>query len=118
MCRSCSEEYESRLLYICPKCLGALEVNYEGVSVSRSSFESRERSIWRYLELLPIEDRGNIVDIGSGSTPLVRAYRLGEELGIRKLYIKNDTLNPTFSFKDRPASVAVSKGSELGRDTW
>lgn len=98
---------------MCPKCLGALEVKYDLSDVSRYNFESRERSIWRYFELLPIEDPNNIVNIGSGNTPLVRADRLGEELGIKKLYIKNDTLNPTFSFKDRPASVAVSKAKEF-----
>ncbi|MEM2910606.1 MAG: threonine synthase [Nitrososphaerota archaeon] len=113
VCRNCSEEYESRLLYACPKCLGALEVKYEVSGMSKSTFESRKRSIWRYFELLPIEDPSNVVDIGSGNTPLVKADRLGEELGIRELYIKNDTLNPTFSFKDRPASVAVSKAKEF-----
>ncbi len=113
VCRDCSEEYEPHLLYMCPKCLSALEVKYEISGVSRSTFEKNDRSIWKYFELLPIEDPSNIVNIGSGNTPLVKADRLGEELGIRKLYIKNDTTNPTFSFKDRPASVAVSKAKEF-----
>lgn len=69
--------------------------------------------MWRYLEFLPINDPRSIVYIGAGWTPLHRAERLGEVLGIRKLYVKNDTLNPTFSFKDRPSSVAISRAREL-----
>ncbi len=87
--------------------LGKLELN-------RRSFEGRSRNIWRYSELLPIVDGRNIVDLQTGFTPLVTAKNLGHELGADRLYVKNDSVNPTFSFKDRPAEVAVSKALEFG----
>jgi len=74
------------------------------------------RSLWRYFELLPIEDKDNIVSLEEGFTPLRRCERLGETLGLRRLYVKDDTVNPTYSFKDRPASVGVSKALEFGFD--
>jgi threonine synthase len=70
--------------------------------------------MWRYWEFLPLLDASKKVDIGAGYTPLVRAERLAKKLGVTNLYIKNDTLNPTFSFKDRPSSLAVSKAREFG----
>ncbi|MEM2095623.1 MAG: threonine synthase [Candidatus Caldarchaeum sp.] len=74
------------------------------------------RGVWRYSELLPVEKQHR-VDIGAGGTPLVRVSELGKAIGVRNLYVKNDTVNPTFSFKDRPASVAVSKAKEFGITT-
>ncbi|MCX8200873.1 MAG: threonine synthase [Candidatus Caldarchaeum sp.] len=74
---------------------------------------STVRGVWRYAELLPVEKRF-WVDIGAGGTPLVHAKELGKIIGVRNLFIKNDTVNPSFSFKDRPASVAVSKAKEFG----
>ncbi|MEM4302792.1 MAG: threonine synthase [Candidatus Caldarchaeum sp.] len=74
---------------------------------------STVRGVWRYAELLPV-DKKFWVDIGAGGTPLVKTRELAKAVGIRNLYIKNDTVNPTFSFKDRPASVAVSKAREFG----
>jgi threonine synthase len=71
--------------------------------------------MWRYRDMLPVE--GEVVDIGTGFTPLVKADNLGRELGLNQLYIKNDCLNPTYSFKDRPVSVAVTKAREFGFDT-
>ena len=71
--------------------------------------------MWRYRELLPVE--GEVVDIGTGFTPLIKADRLGQELGLDELYIKNDCLNPTYSFKDRVVSVAITKALEFGFDT-
>ncbi len=71
--------------------------------------------MWRYHELLPVE--GEVVDIGTGFTPLIKADRLGQELGLDELYIKNDCLNPTYSFKDRVVSVAITKALEFGFDT-
>jgi len=71
--------------------------------------------MWRYRDLLPVESE--VVDIGTGFTPLIKADRLGQELGLDELYIKNDCLNPTYSFKDRPVSVAVTKAREFGFDT-
>jgi len=75
---------------------------------------NREQTYWRYFELLPITDKSNIVSINAGMTPLVKAEKLGKEIGLNNLYIKNDSVNPTFSFKDRPAGVAVSKAKEFG----
>ena len=71
--------------------------------------------MWRYRDLLPVE--GEVVDIGTGFTPLIKADRLGQELGLDELYIKNDCLNPTYSFKDRVVSVAITKAREFGFDT-
>lgn len=70
--------------------------------------------MWRYWEFLPLLDPSNKVDIGAGYTPLIRAERLAKRLGVTKLYLKNDTLNPTYSFKDRPSSLAISKAREFG----
>ena len=113
-CRECGRESEPAFRYVCDECFGPLDVKYEPVRVDRDTFAGRENTYWRYFELLPILDKSNIVSIEAGMTPLLRAERLGEELGIRNLYIKNDSVNPTFSFKDRPAGVAVSKSREFG----
>ncbi len=114
-CRECSAEYEPMLKYICDECLGPLDVEYnlDSIKVSRDTFASRAKNYWRYIELLPIEDARNIVSLDAGFTPLHRADNLADALGLKHLYIKNDSMNPTFSFKDRPAGVAVSKAKEL-----
>lgn len=114
VCRECGKEYEMTFRYICEECFGPLDVAYDIPSIRRDAFASREKTYWRYAELLPIRSRSNIVSIDAGMTPLIKAERLGRELGLDKLYIKNDSVNPTFSFKDRPAGVAVSKARELG----
>ena len=113
-CRECKKEYPSDFRYVCEDCFGPLDVKYDAPSVSKATFEGRSNTYWRYFELLPIESRSNIVSIDAGMTPLVKAENLGRELGLENLYIKNDSVNPTFSFKDRPAGVAVSKAKELG----
>ncbi len=84
-------------------------------TVSRDGINHGPQSMWRYRDMLPVE--GKEVDIGSGFTPLVKADNLGHEIGLDRLYIKNDCLNPTYSFKDRPVSVAVTKAVEFGFDT-
>jgi threonine synthase len=112
-CRECKKEYESTFRYICEECFGPLDVKYEFPPVSKNTFSSREHTYWRYLELLPIQDKSNIVSIGAGMTPLIKAEKLGEKLGLNNLYVKNDSVNPTFSFKDRPAGIAVSKAKEF-----
>jgi threonine synthase len=83
--------------------------------LSREKFTAGPSSMWRYHDMLPVE--GEVVDIGTGFTPLVKADRLGREVGLDELYIKNDCLNPTYSFKDRVVSVAITKARELGFDT-
>ena len=113
-CRECKKEYESTFKYICDECFGPLDVKYDFPTVTKDTFSNREHTYWRYFELLPIEDKSNIVSIGAGMTPLSKAEKLGEKLGLKNLYIKNDSVNPTFSFKDRPAGVAVSKAKEFG----
>ena len=112
-CRECRNEFNKKLSYICEECFGPLEIIYEDVKVSREMFASREKTYWRYFELLPIHDRSNIVNLNAGFTPLQKAERLASALGVKNLYIKNDSVNPTFSFKDRPAGVAVSKAKEF-----
>ena len=113
-CRECKKEYDSTFKYICDECFGPLDVHYHFPSITKDTFVGREQTYWRYFELLPIIDKSNILSINSGMTPLVRAEKLGKEIGLNNLYIKNDSVNPTFSFKDRPAGVAISKAKEFG----
>ena len=119
-CRECGTSYPSEARYACEFCFGPLEVAYDlgaarGV-VTRESIESGPASIWRYRALLP--DPGDEpVDLGAGWTPLRRATRLAEELGVRELWLKDDTRNPTGSFKDRVVSVALSSARRLGFTT-
>lgn len=113
-CRECKKEYTPTFRYICEECFGPLDVRYDFPQVTKNTFTNREHTYWRYHELLPIESKSNIVSIGAGLTPLIKADKLGERLGLNNLYIKNDSVNPTFSFKDRPAGVAVSKAKEFG----
>ena len=114
-CRECGVEYEPQFRYICEECFGPLDVQYEFPSnISRETFSSRkERSYWRYFEMLPIANKNNIVNLQAGLTPLQKADRLAKEIGgLKNLFIKNDSVNPTFSFKDRPAGIAVSRAKE------
>jgi len=118
-CRKCGREYLLEPLNLCDFCLSPLEVSYDYKAmsrvISRKKLAGGPLSIWRYRDMLPVE--GEVVDIGTGFTPLVKADNLGGELGLDRLYIKNDCLNPTYSFKDRVVSVAASKAQELGFDT-
>jgi threonine synthase len=116
-CRECHREYPLAALHVCEFCFGPLEVayDYEGIRkhVTRQSIEAGPASLWRYRDFLPC-DAGQAVDIGAGFTPLLRAHNLGRALGLRNLYIKNDTMNPTWSFKDRVVAVAATRARELG----
>jgi threonine synthase len=114
MCRECKKSHEPKMAYICDECFGPLDVLYNSIKINRDTFANREKSYWRYLELLPIEDKNNIVNLNTGFTPLHKADRLAKALGLKELYIKNDSVNVSFSFKDRPAGVAVSKAKEFG----
>ncbi|MDR4511755.1 MAG: threonine synthase [Nitrososphaeraceae archaeon] len=113
-CRECGKEYEPLFRYICEECFGPLDVKYlYPDSIRRDTFDSRtDKTYWRYFELLPIEDKDNIVSINAGFTPLQKSINLGKDLKLKTLYIKNDSVNPTFSFKDRPAGVAISRAKE------
>jgi threonine synthase len=115
ICRECKKEYKPQFRYICEDCFGPLDVKYiYPKNIKRELFESRkEKTYWRYFELLPIRDKNNIVSINSGFTPLQKSTNLSKDLRLKSLYIKNDSVNPTFSFKDRPAGVAVSRAKEI-----
>lgn len=118
-CRKCGRQVSLVPTNLCNFCLSPLEVVYDYKSlaqgISREKIASGPPTMWRYRDLLPIE--GEPVDLGTGFTPLIRAERLGQELGLDNLYIKNDCLNPTYSFKDRVVSVAITKAKEFGFDT-
>jgi threonine synthase len=119
-CRECAHEYEIAPIHVCEWCFGPLEVayDYDAIAsvISRESIAAGPPSIWRYEPLLPTP-REPLIDMGAGFTPLVRAHRLGEVLGLNDLWIKNDTLNPTNSFKDRVVTVALSKAVNFGFKT-
>jgi threonine synthase len=116
-CRECGQLYPAEARHVCELCFGPLEVSYDydliRAQISRASIESGPRTLWRYRALLPIEGE-RTVDTHAGFTPLIRADNLGRAIGLRNLWLKNDTVNPTFSFKDRPVSIASTRALELG----
>ena len=118
-CSNCHREYESNSLYtLCPECERPLLARYDLKRASKSFRQSqlpgRANSMWRYEEVLPIGDPQFRISLGEGFTPLLRAGRLGASLGMSHLYIKDEGLNPTGSFKARGLCVAVSRAKELG----
>src|SRR3989440_6337025 len=120
-CRECGEEYPASPVHVCELCFGPLEVvlNWEEIApkVSREKIAAGPPSMWRYHDLLPVEGPPT-VGKNVGWTPLVKAERLGRELGLNNLYIKNDAVNhPTLSFKDRVVACALTKAREFGYDT-
>lgn len=117
-CRECNREYPKQPVAGCENCFAPLEVDYdyEAISrvISREAIASRAKDMWRYRELLPLDDQPRI-GLATGGTPLIRAERLARVLGIRDLYIKNDSVNcPTLSFKDRVTAIAINKALEFG----
>ncbi|HMS60411.1 MAG TPA: threonine synthase [Tepidiformaceae bacterium] len=116
-CRECHREYPLAAQHVCEFCFGPVEVTYDydriRRNVTRESIERGPASLWRYRDFLPV-DADAAIDIGAGYTPLIRAKNLGKALGLNNLYIKNDTVNPTWSFKDRVVAVAASRARELG----
>ena len=118
-CRECGRRYPAEPLSICEFCFGPLEVEYDydlaRREMSREEVEAGPPTLWRYRALLPSRDR--TVDLGAGFTPLRAAPRLGAELGLSDLWLKDDTVNPTGSFKDRVVTVAVTNAIALGFDT-
>ena len=115
-CRECANEYPMEPLNVCDFCFGPLEVIYDYDSiartVTRAGIESGPTTMWRYHDFLPVHAEASI-DMGTGFTPLIRAKNLGRVLGLDHLYIKNDSVNPSFSFKDRPVSVTTTKALEF-----
>jgi threonine synthase len=120
-CRECRRAYPKESLYVCEYCFGPLEVDYDYEKIqkklTREVIESRPKTLWRYKELMPID--GEHTDgLDSGFTPLLRAKNLEKALGVKELYIKDDSVNhPTLSFKDRVVAVALSKAKEFGFNT-
>jgi threonine synthase len=117
-CRECGSTYAKELIAGCEECFGPLEVEYDYDTISRELsreiIDGREKTLWRYRELLPL-DGPAAVGRATGLTPLIHARRLGKLLGLSNLYIKNDSVNtPTLSFKDRVTAVAINKALEFG----
>ena len=117
-CPKCRALATSKAMFRCSVCRCVLEVRISIDHLSAAEFaamrSSRDSSIWRWFDFLPVEDRASIVSLGEGSTPLLPARRLGARIGIANLYLKNDTVLPTGSLKDRSNSVGMSVGKELG----
>jgi threonine synthase len=122
-CRECGADYGLEARYVCDNCFGPLEVGYEhdigDVDHARRRIQGGPQNIWRYHDFLPLEGAQPRTRTGlpAGCTPLVRADRLAQRLGIREVWVKNDAANPTHSFKDRVVSVAATRARELGFET-
>jgi threonine synthase len=116
-CRECGREYDLAPIFSCEFCFGPLEVayDYDGIrdALSRDIIEAGPSTLWRYAPLLPCDPEFK-VDLGTGYTPLIRADRLAKAIGLDTLWIKNDTVNPTWSFKDRVVSVAIARARQFG----
>jgi threonine synthase len=127
-CKECKTEYALDARYVCERCFGPLEVAYEhkpvgDVAEARRRIQAGPQNIWRYAEFLPVEQppgpstrATSRAGLPAGCTPLVKADRLAERLGLGEVWVKNDAANPTHSFKDRVVSVAVARARELGYD--
>jgi len=116
-CIYCGMEYSQEIIYKCGKCGNILDVHYDYDKLTEkvdAVLKRRELSVWKYRELLPIIDDGKIVSLKEGGTPLLKCDKLGKELGLKNLYVKDETRNPTGSFKDRPTIVAITKSMEFG----
>ena len=119
-CKECGERYALEARFVCDVCFGPLEVEYDFSGLDAESTKRRIQAgphdIWRYVDFLPFESRPKSA-LGAGLTPLVKADRLAEQLGLREVWVKNDAANPTHSFKDRVVTVALAKAQELGYQT-
>src|SRR5207237_710561 len=118
-CAACGARHEARRLHnLCGACAKPLLVRYDleqaARTLTKESLKGRRADLWRYLEVLPVEHEENIVSLGEGFTPLLHAARLGESLGLKNLYIKDESQNPTQSFKARGMAEAVSTATALG----
>jgi threonine synthase len=119
-CRECGTAYPLEAQYVCEQCFGPLEVAYDfgglDADSARRKIQAGPAGIWRYSDFLPFAERPKD-PLQPGTTPLVRADRLAERLGLGEVWIKNDAANPTHSFKDRVVAVAIAKAKELGYET-
>ncbi|MBA3370135.1 MAG: threonine synthase [Thermoleophilaceae bacterium] len=116
-CKECETRYPLEARFVCDNCFGPLEVVYDFSGLdpaeTRRKIQAGPQSIWRYADFLPFERQPQTA-LAAGMTPLIRADRLAERLGIREVWVKNDAANPTHSFKDRVVTVALAKARELG----
>jgi threonine synthase len=120
-CKECKTTYPLEAQYVCERCFGPLEVAYESREGAdpaelRRKIQAGPHSLWRYTDFLPVQAPPRGV-LPAGLTPLLRADRLAEQLGLREVWVKNDAANPTHSFKDRVVSVALARARELGYST-
>jgi threonine synthase len=119
-CRNCGRSESIGPSFVCPSCFGPLEVVYDLPRIARTidhaTIARRAPNVWRYRELLPV-DRAPERGLQVGSTPLIRGDRLGTQIGIDQLWLKDDTRNPTLSFKDRPVAMAAARAVDFGFDT-
>ena len=120
VCRECDARYALEARYVCEQCFGPLDVAYDFSDLdpaeARRKIQAGSRGIWRYADFLPFAERPRD-PLEPGLTPLIRADRLAETLGLGEVWIKNDAANPTHSFKDRVVAVALAKARELGFET-
>ena len=120
VCRNCGARYPLSPVHACVECFGPLEVGYDAsvlASVTRAQIEAGPSNLWRYAGLLPVgQDPAARVSLNPGCTPLVRADRLASALGMRALWVKDDSANPTHSFKDRVVSMAATAARGFGYD--
>jgi threonine synthase len=127
-CIECGREYPlTEFIYSCKECApkgmfrGTLDIEYDldeaKSRLNKETLANRNTPLWKYKELLPIENESHIITLGEGNTPLMKADKLGSSIGTDKLYLKNETRNPTWSFKDRIFSVLISKAVEYGYKT-
>jgi threonine synthase len=116
-CKECQASYPLEARYVCEQCFGPLEVSYDFSGLDAAEVKRRiqagPHSIWRYADFLPFDKQPRTA-LAAGMTPLLRADRLAERLGLREVWVKNDAANPTHSFKDRVVTVALAKARELG----
>ena len=119
-CKECGREYPAEALNVCDFCFGPLEVSYDydaiSKQISREKIARGPQNLWSYHDLLPV-DAANAIDINAGFTPLIKAKNMARFLGLEELYFKNDSVNPSFSFKDRVVAIASTKALEFGFDT-
>jgi threonine synthase len=119
-CKECSATYPLEARYVCEQCFGPLEVDYRAPDSPPDELKRRiqagPHTLWRYADFLPL-DAPPRTSLPTGWTPLQKAHRLAERLGLREVWVKNETANPTHSFKDRVVSIALARARELGFDT-
>ena len=119
-CKECKTVYPLDASYVCERCFGPLEVRYELGSLeaepAKRRIQAGPQNLWRYSDFLPFAQAPKY-PLPAGCTPLMRAPRLAERLGLRDVWVKNDAANPTHSFKDRVVSIALAKAQELGYET-